>query len=376
MWRDRSRATVIGITGTAGKTTVKEALSSILSKVGKTAKNPVNNNNQIGMPCAILNIDGDERFWVIEVGISHEHDMDELGNILCPDVALILNVGDGHTEGLLDKGVAYYKARLLSYLSPNGYGLINADYKDLVNESKVYKNRVNYFGTESDLSNIKCKYISQECDNNLGKFEVRINNEKFEIFAPFHGQSGAENVSAIVAITKSLNIDIKIIQKEFRNIILPEKRFNRCIVNNWEIIDDSYNANPLSMQRMLEVAKEIAKKRPFITVLGEMLELGSLSKIKHHDLGLLLSHISPTAVFWKGGNSDNIYEGLKEGNFKGQFIPFSNEKEFKIALDNVHFNEIKQKNGLIFFKGSRGNHLEIFCKYFLEQCLKEKCSVL
>ncbi|MDE7012256.1 MAG: UDP-N-acetylmuramoyl-tripeptide--D-alanyl-D-alanine ligase, partial [Mailhella sp.] len=112
---------VIGITGTAGKTSVKELIAHILSmekdlsfNEKNVAKNPLNYNTQIGMPVSILNASGKEKYWVFELGISHAEDMDELGRILWPDMAVILNAATGHSEGLGDMGVAYYKAQLLN----------------------------------------------------------------------------------------------------------------------------------------------------------------------------------------------------------------------------------------------------------------------
>ena len=136
-WRDRTSALVTGVTGTAGKTTVKEVLAQVLSVRGKTARNALNLNNQIGMPLSMLAADGDEAFWVMEAGISHEGDMEALGAILRPDLALILNVGAGHTAGLGKKGVAWHKTRLLASLAGGGRALVSADYPDLAREARA-----------------------------------------------------------------------------------------------------------------------------------------------------------------------------------------------------------------------------------------------
>ena len=138
LWRTRTKATVIGITGTAGKTTVKECVGGILARVGKIAKTPMNHNNQLGLACSILNTDGDETWWVMEVGISRPGDMAELGSMLRPDLALILNAGPGHAEGLSKLGVARHKATLLEYLTPGGTALLSADYAELSNACAQY----------------------------------------------------------------------------------------------------------------------------------------------------------------------------------------------------------------------------------------------
>ena len=97
--RDASRATVAGITGSVGKTTVKELLAGICSQVGVTAKNHLNLNNQIGLPLSILRATGEEQFWVFEAGINYDGEMDLLGAILAPDVAVLVNVGGVHSQG-------------------------------------------------------------------------------------------------------------------------------------------------------------------------------------------------------------------------------------------------------------------------------------
>jgi len=134
-WRERLGETrVIGLTGTAGKTTVKELLAQVLSRCGLTAKTHMNLNNQIGLPLSMLAATGEEAFWVMEAGISHPNDMDELGAILEPDLALILNVGPGHAAGLGDRGTAHYKSKLLAHLAPGGTAIISADYPDLARD--------------------------------------------------------------------------------------------------------------------------------------------------------------------------------------------------------------------------------------------------
>ena len=130
-WRRTFAGKVVGLTGTAGKTTVKEVLASVLSLAGKTAKTEMNHNNQIGMPMAMLAADGGERFWVMEAGISHAGDMDELGAVMEPDLAIVLNAGTGHTEGLGREGVAWHKTRLFTHLSPAGKAMASADYPEL-----------------------------------------------------------------------------------------------------------------------------------------------------------------------------------------------------------------------------------------------------
>ncbi|MBO4301063.1 MAG: UDP-N-acetylmuramoyl-tripeptide--D-alanyl-D-alanine ligase, partial [Desulfovibrio sp.] len=286
LWRNKTKARVVGVTGTAGKTTVKDVLAQTLAVHGKTAKSPVNNNNQIGMPRAILATDGDEQFWVMEAGISHANDMEELASILRPDLGLILNVGAGHTEGLGEKGVAWHKTRMLKHLSSSGVGVVCADYPDLMNEARATGAELYLFGTES--SKVACHATYLQPDPQVagrGEFRLCIEGHHREVVAPFLGQYGAENVAAVAMCAHVLGLTFDEIANGLAVASLPQQRFREISSGAWVCIDDTYNANPLSMHRMLEASAERAVGRTLVVVLGEMLELGDLAVCEHEALG-------------------------------------------------------------------------------------------
>ena len=276
LWRGKSSARVVGITGSAGKTTVKELLAHVLSRRGKTACNALNLNNQVGMPLCMLKTDGDEDFWVFEAGISHEGDMDELGAILQPDLALILNVGAAHTEGLGERGVAWHKSRLLAHLAPEGQALVSADYDDLVREARAVFGDVLFFTASGRPLSYRAAYAG--CSDGVhGQYRLWLDGRPCDVIAPFRGDYGTENCIAVAAAAHMLGLTAEEIAAGFADAQLPPQRFARSRRGNWDIVDDTYNANPLSMARMLDAAAESAQKRPFVVVLGEMRELGSVA---------------------------------------------------------------------------------------------------
>lgn len=404
---------VIAITGTAGKTSVKELLSHILSMEFnekkeihinslRVAKNPLNNNTQIGMPIAILNATGKEQFWVLELGISHAHDMDELGAILEPDLALILNVGSGHTEGLGEKGVAYHKATLLKYLKDSGTAFVSKDYPDLFKEASSYSNKnILYFSCLEENKNIhaRAKYLGVN-DNSYGQYHIHMENADFIVSSPFLGASGAENCLAASCIAYALGVPKEIIMQACETMPMPTRRFNRITLNNWDIIDDCYNANPLSSARMVESAKELAQGKNFYVLMGEMKELGDASYEEHVNIAKVLANANVDVLFWVGEQKEAIQEGLKANAFSGLFIPLSSPEQFiqefiKIKqnmenqmsvmeidtkTDNKADRETDKTQGkqeisrtiflenLILFKGSRSNYLENYVHRFKEYC--------
>jgi UDP-N-acetylmuramoyl-tripeptide--D-alanyl-D-alanine ligase len=366
-WRSSTRAKITGITGTAGKTTLKELLAQLLTVRGKTARNAFNFNNQIGMPRAMLTADGDEDFWVMEAGISREGDMEELGEILRPDMGLILNVGMGHTERLGPKGVAAHKAALLRCLAPGGCGLISADYPDLVREAAATGAELHFFSAKDASVRYHAVCEASEFQHDgagavSGRYRLCLDGEWISVAAPFYGEFGAENCIAAAAAAHLLGLSGAEIATGFKRAAMPAQRFSRKRFGKWDVIDDTYNANPLSMRRMLDAASELAKGRAFVPVLGEMLELGDAAANEHEKLGLHLAELAPAGVLWKGGHAQDIRAGLRKGGYEGELVVIRENGHFVATAQGLlRGKNLDRRGGVILFKGSRGNRLEKEC---------------
>lgn len=371
--RDAFKGMVIGITGSAGKTSVKEVLASVLSVRGKTAKNFMNLNSQIGLPVSLLNADTEAAYWVMEAGISAPHDMDELGAILRPDLALVLNVGAAHLAGLEDRGVAYYKSRLLTHLAPGGRALVSADYPDLLRESRNSGADVKYFSIRNTAADYYAAYLGPASAAS-GRYRVHVKGgESFEVVAPFRGSYGSENVAAISGAAHLAGLAVREIILGFAGATLPAQRFACQTRGGFTLIDDSYNANPLSAARMLETAGEMAagEKAPLFLAMGEMLELGSEAARAHRELGGQMAAAGARVVIWKGRSAEAgaaLSEGLKAGGFSGIFREASSLEEFSelMGLFNEHAkpDETGRPKGVILFKASRGMRLELWAEVF------------
>lgn len=351
--RRNSKAKVVCLTGTAGKTTLKEALKAILGKAGSIAATERNFNNQIGLPLTILNASGNEDFWILEAGISHDGDMDELGAIARPDLAIILNVGPGHCEGLGKKGVAWHKARLLKYLAPAGHALVSADYPDLVSAARDYPCPLSFFST-GDSATVDFRILSSDVDK--GMYSVALPEGRLDVSAPFQGEYGKELVCAACACAFLMDVPLSLIRAGCAEISLPEQRFRLEHVGGWTVIDDTYNANPLSMRRMLQAAEAIARKNglPLVAVLGEMGELGGDAPKYHYELGAFAASLHPQAVFWKGNFFDEFSRGFGADSMNVYVV--DEAASFSKAWDYTRL----PSSGVVIFKGSRANHLEEF----------------
>ena len=363
-WRSAFRGRVAGITGTAGKTTTKELLAHILSQHGKTARNRMNLNSQIGMPISMMAADGDEAFWVMEAGISHPNDMDELGPVMEPDLAIILNVGAGHSLGLGDRGTAYYKSRLLAHIRPQGRALVSADYDDLVREALAVRPDAVLFSVKDKAVPYRAAYLGLD-ENGRGNYRLWLDGDTLDVSCALSGAYAAENIIAAAAAARLFGLDAEEIRRGVESAVFPAQRFARLEAGGWTLIDDTYNANPLSAGRMLEAAAELARGRRFVCVMGAMGELGDVAAREHKALGSALAASGCEAVFWVGEYGAEVREALARAGYAGFFAETPRPEDFSAALKE--WEKGREERGVVLFKGSRVNRMERFVNLFMEQ---------
>ena len=348
-WRERTRARVIGISGSAGKTTVKEMLAQVLSTTGLTTKNFRNLNNQIGLPLSILEMDGDEDFWVLELGISRPGDMDELGYILAPDAALLVNIGACHLEGLGSlAGVAEQKAVLLDHVRKGGFACVNADYPELLQQSVKRIEKLVTFSGSGASADYSCLRQENTADGIFYTLRVRGEEMRCEVSSNVHI---GENLVAVVAMAMELGMTMAAIESALAKYSPVAQRFVQSRVGSWLFIDDTYNANPVSMARSIREARRLGEGKRLVLVLGDMLELGPISASAHRELGELIASTGATHCFFQGSHARDVEAGL--GGFAGVFKKVSGAEEVLQALSAVRCEQ-----GVVLFKGSRGCKME------------------
>ncbi len=373
--RNEAAAQVVVVTGTAGKTTVKEMLAQILSRVGTTCKNHLNLNNRLGLPRSIFEADPDAAFWVLEAGINLEGEMDELGAASGPDLAVIVNVGPGHLEGLGDvDGVARNKCRLLAHLTEHGRGLINLDYPELVSAAFSLEPRCIGFsakplengeaGKLKGLARYHGEYAGQD-EQGKSRFVVDLDGETIDVCLDVPGPLMAENVTAAAAAAHLLGVEADTIAAGLAAVEYPQQRFARREAGSWLVVDDSYNANPLSMGRALASARAAAGEKPLVCVMGEMRELGAKASEAHEALGREMAAVKPTAVFWKGGEYDAIRSGLASGGYDGKVTQVSGAEDFMNAWRSLSMDDVP--GGVVLFKGSRSIRMEQLAQAFIKE---------
>lgn len=360
-WRNRFNGWVIAITGTAGKTTVKEFLASILELEGKVNKNFKNWNNQLGVSLSILGFSGKEKYWILEAGISIQGDMDVLGSILTPNLAIIINVGSAHLEGLGDcYGVAKEKAKLLSYLKPQGKTIISSDYpilqEYLPNRDDIQIKTFSSYDAKSDTYG---SYLG--CFSDEFVFDLCLQGEKYQVSSKYGGLFLTENILAAALTASILGLEKNLIQKGLVQANIPEHRCKVHNIGGIKIIDDCYNANPFSIRLVLKsIANETENN--LILLLGDMKELGEIALGEHQDLGKFIAALNCDQIhlMYYGKYHQEVQTGFLQGRPTGTFIRICSVDEFKKS-----WRDLNLQKATVLIKGSRGCQMENFVNALL-----------
>lgn len=293
-WRTQFKQPLVGLTGSNGKTTLKEMLTAILSLQGKTLATAGNLNNDIGMPLSLLRLRSDDKFAVIEMGANHFGEIDYLTHIAKPDVAIINNAGAAHLEGFGDiKGVSRAKGEIFAGLSADGVAVINADdtYADYwrgLNQNR----RMLSFAMQQPAD------VQGSMDQN-NRLVLAYQGESAFVNLQLLGKHNQMNALAAATSAIALGVDLASIRAGLESMqpvkgrLLPRKGLHGGMV-----IDDTYNANPTSTAAAIQVLASLQGHK--VLVLGDMGELGGDGATLHAQLGQQAAQLGIDAVYSLG----------------------------------------------------------------------------
>jgi len=351
VWRRKLSATVIGITGSNGKTTVKEMLSVLLSEKFKVQATKGNNNNHIGVPLTIFSCNEKHQVLIAETGTNHFGEIAYSAKILQPDFALITNIGASHLEYLKNlSGVKNEKVALFDETAKNnGLSFINIDDIRLSALRLKYKNISYGFNAAADVRASIKGYTPE------GKFILNLQYKKssFDIISPLIGEHNAKNLTAAIAVALKLGLSKKEILSGVSRLLPVKQRLNAKVIGDILLIDDTYNANPQSMRAAFEAVKVISSYQKKITVLGDMFELGAESRKEHERLAASIKKNKIDEVYLFGSGMKHLAAKLKEQNI------FSKHFASREKLENF-INNRAIHNSVVLVKGSRGMKMEEF----------------
>ena len=361
--RTFSSAKFIAITGSSGKTTVKTMAGSLLKEYSDTYFSPHSYNNHYGVPLSVCNMGLQDNFGVFEVGMSKFKEIYKLSALVRPHIATITNVSEAHLENFRNiKDIAKAKSEIIYNVQKGGTVILNRDdkffnyFREIADKNKI---KVKSFGY-SKRSDIRFSGIKKSQKS----FILRISVNKKGIILKINSSSKSYimNILCCIAILQELNLSLDKAKNFFKSQTFLKGRGKINKVNKFNkkffLIDESYNANPLSVKSAIENFSNIKKngKRKYF-LFGDMLELGKNSNIYHKNVSKLINNSDIDKTFVYGNKSIETYKLLKK-NKKGEIV--NNLKSFDYKISKV------LKNGdFLMIKGSNATKLHEISKKFL-----------
>ena len=358
IFRHNINTKIIAITGSCGKTTIKEMLGSSLKKISKVSISLKSYNNKYGVPLSLFNLEEKSDYGVLEIGMDRKGEINLLSKIVQPDVSVITNVNYAHAKNFKNlKQIALAKSEIINNTKNNGYIILNADDNFFTLHKKIASKKnlkILSFGTKSKSSNIKL--ISIKKFDKRFKATIEINNFKTYFFIHNNFQNNILNILAALAVM-SIYFDISKLSKNiFANFKTPEGRgdISKIKVNNknLNLIDESYNSNPLSLKSAILNYDKIKKnKSKKYLLLGDMLELGKHTKKLHQSMGAIINQTKIDKVFVKGNKVLSIFNSISNSK-RGRILNNNSQiiDLIKNDLNNNDYLMIKASNATGFNK--------------------------
>ncbi len=353
LWREPFSLPLVGITGSNGKTTTKEMLAGILEPCGPTLKNPGNLNNLIGLPLTLLGLGPEHRFAVLEMGMNRSGEIRRLSAIAGPTVGLITNIGPAHLEGLGSlEAISRAKGELFEALTRKDWAVINQDDPRILELSTRCRSQKITFGLDS-RAEVRAEEV--RLDSSGLVFWLCTQGQRREIRLPLPGRHNVGNALAAAAAALILGLSLDRIQGGLEGFSPPAHRLQiRPGPRGAHLIDDSYNANPASLQAALTTFQSLRQDRRGGLVLGDMLELGGSSRTAHQEIGTRIGGLGVDYLVTIGQYTPALMaEALKGNRPPAKAVHCSSPTEVMEQLDRLI-----QAGDWVLIKGSHGMALE------------------
>lgn len=311
--RDQINPICVALTGSNGKTSVKEMIATILSAKYQVLYTAGNFNNEIGVPLTLLRLTPADEYGVFELGANHKGEIDYTSGLVRPNVALVNNVGSAHLEGFGSQaGVAQAKSEIFNHLQADGTAIINADdaFADVMSvKARPYKQL--HFSQQEGAAKRRIDVIAtgHKADaDGCYRFMLNYLGESCDVKLPLAGRHQVSNALAAASVCIALGLSLTDIAHGLSQLTPVKGRMQPSQLGRIRLIDDSYNANPVSVGAAIAWLKEISENR--CLVLGDLGELGDNAPLLHAELGQLAKQQGIDALFCTGALSQHTSQAL------------------------------------------------------------------
>lgn len=349
-YRQQLTIPIVGITGSVGKTSTKEMIAGVLSEGFRTLKTEGNFNNEIGLPLTVLQIRQEHEAAVLEMGISDFGEMHRLSKIAKPDICVMTNIGQCHLENLGSReGILKAKSEIFDFMNPEGHIFVNGD-DDMLLKVKAKENRrIARFGLDSSNE----IYASGVINKGLlgSQAMIHMDLEVFPVTISIPGAHMVYNALAAAAVGKCLGLKKEQIQSGIAKVEAVGGRSHVISLPSCVVIDDCYNANPVSMKAALDLLSMALTRK--VAILGDMFELGEEEKKLHAEVGRYAMEKAVEVLICAGRLSEHMYKAACEKNSGSQIYYFETRDEMLMNL-----KKILQPGDSILVKASHGMQFE------------------
>lgn len=304
----------VSVTGSVGKTTTKDMVAAVLSARYKVLKTEGNFNNDIGLPLTLLRLDHSHELCVLEMGMDHAGEIDYLGELVEPDVAIITNIGDAHIENLGSREAIFAaKSEIFPHLKKDGLAVLSGDDEMLITLKGKLEQKTVFVGSGGGLD-----YQATDLDSSGGHLRCTVctPERRFEANIPALGSHMIYSTLMAVAVAEHFGMEINEISRGIQAFLPTKMRMNliRC-AGDIVILNDAYNANPQSMRAAASVLSESTGRRR-VAVLGDMKELGSNSRLFHRTVGEYFARAGVERLIAIGELAAYMAQGAEEAGME------------------------------------------------------------
>lgn len=357
--RERRQLPLIGVTGSNGKTTVKDMIASILGQRWHTVKTPGNFNNEIGLPLTLLRIGPATEAAVVEMGMRGPGQISALCRLARPTGAVITNIGEAHLALLGNvSNIAAAKGEILEYIPAEGFAVLHAESPFMRREASRCRGKVIFFGLDR-TSEFTAKDIIAE--NGGNRFTAVIEGDEWDMFLPLPGRHNVLNALAALAVARECGFSVPAAAAGLQAMELTGMRLEMISAGGIKVINDTYNASPASTGAALQTLKEVAGGRRAAAVLGDMLELGEGAARGHTAVGALAADLGLDYLVTVGALAAGIADGAAQAGMPACRIHRCADNQ---AAANL-LDSVLQEGDVVLVKGSRGMHMEQIVEYIV-----------